>query len=144
MNPPFMVPERSGGPEVPERNGQLVVYIVEDDESVRRAFARLMRSAGIEARAYARPEEFLAQVDNDARGVILLDIGVSPSHGSEVMGQLRDRHISLPVIALSAHDDDASEQCARELGARMFLHKPTDNQALLDAIQWLAGARAAH
>src|SRR5688572_20304935 len=114
-----MVPERSGGPEVPERNGQLVVYIVEDDESVRRAFARLMRSAGIEARAYARPEEFLAQVDNDVRGVILLDIGLTPSHGAEVMGQLRDRHISLPVIALSAYDDDASQQCARELGARM-------------------------
>lgn len=127
---------------MPERTGQLVVYILEDDESVRRAFARLMRSAGIDARAYARSDEFLAEVDNDVQGVILLDIGVPLTAGAEVMVKLRDRHISLPVIALSAHDDDESQQCARELGARMFLHKPTDNQALLDAIQWLAGARA--
>ena len=127
---------------MPERTGQLVVYILEDDESVRRAFARLMRSAGMDARAYGRSDEFLAEVDNDVQGVILLDIGVPLSSGAEVMGKLRDRHISLPVIALSAGDDDESQQCARELGARMFLHKPTDNQALLDAIQWLAGARA--
>ena len=127
---------------MPERAGQLVVYILEDDESVRRAFARLMRSAGIEARAYARSDDLLADVDNDVPGVILLDIGLPLGSGVAVMGQLRDRHINLPVIALSAHDDDDSQQCARELGARMFLHTPTDNQALLDAIQWLAGARA--
>src|SRR5688572_5024628 len=137
-----MVPERIGGLLLlSERVGQLVVYILEDDESVRRAFARLMRSAGIEPRAYARSDEFLADVDNDVPGVILLDIGVPVGSGAAVMGQLRDRRISLPVIALSAHDDDEAEQCARELGARMFLHKPTDNQALLDAIQWLGGAR---
>jgi FixJ family two-component response regulator len=126
---------------LPDRVGQLVVYIVEDDESVRRAFARLMRSAGFEARAYARPDEFLAEVENDINGVIVLDIGVPPASGVEVMGKLRDRHIDLPVIALSGHDGVESEQRARALGARMFLHKPADNQALLDAIQWLAGGR---
>jgi|SRR5688572_8081908 len=132
-----------GDPALPERAGQLVVYILEDDESVRRAFSRLMRSAGIEARAYSRPEEFLAEVDNDSRGVILLDIGVPTSAGSEVLGRLREAHISLPVIVLSAHDDDDSQHYAREQGARMLLHKPTDNQALLDAIQWVAGAHPA-
>jgi two-component system response regulator FixJ len=128
---------------LPERAGQLVVYILESDESVRRAFSRLMRSAGIEARAYSRPDEFLAEVDNESRGVILLDIGLPSSVGNEVLGQLREARISLPVIVLSAHDDDASQQTARELGARMLLHKPTDNQALLDAIEWLGGAHAA-
>jgi FixJ family two-component response regulator len=124
---------------LPDRVGQLVVYLLEDDESMRRAFARLMRSAGFEARSYARAEDLLAAVENDVNGVIVLDIGEPRRDGVAVMGGLRERRIDLPVIAMSGHDGQDSEQCARELGARMFLHKPADNQALLDAIQWLAG-----
>jgi FixJ family two-component response regulator len=47
----------------------------------------------------------------------------------------------LPVITISAHDDEKTRACARELGARMFLRKPVDDQALLDAIAWVVGHR---
>ena len=85
------------------------------------------------------PDGFLTTGTAIVTGVIsLLVVGFALRQSRS---QLRDRHIDLPVIALSADDDDESQRSARELGARLFLHKPTDNQALLDAIQWLAGAR---
>ena len=122
--------------------GQLIVYIVDDDDSVRTALARLMRSAGLEPRPYADPVLFLAEVSDAVRGVILLDITMPLHSGTEVLDKLRMRQIHLPVIAVSARDDDDTRQCARDLGARLFLQKPADKQALLDAIQWVAGSGA--
>jgi DNA-binding response OmpR family regulator len=50
---------------------------------------------------------------------------------------LNERHIALPVITISARDDDETRMLARERGARLFLRKPVDDQALLDAINWV-------
>jgi len=122
-----------------KRTGHLIVYIVDDDDSVRTALARLMRSAGLEPRPYGDPERFLAEVSNTPNGVILLDITMPFQSGTQILALLRDRGITMPVIAVSARDDDDTRRCARELGARLFLHKPADNQALFDAIQWVVG-----
>ncbi|QSX78792.1 response regulator transcription factor [Agrilutibacter solisilvae] len=122
--------------------GQVIVYIVDDDESVRTALARLMRSAGLEPRPYGDPARFLSEVGNIANGVILLDITMPLHSGTDVLHGLRSRQIVLPVIAVSARDDDDTRKSAREAGARLFLQKPADNQALLDAIHWLAGSAA--
>jgi len=115
----------------------ITVYVVDDDEGVRNGFARLLRSAGLEPRCFESPAEFLGKVSNAENTCILLDITMPGLSGPEVQAQLNQRGITLPVIAVSAHDDPQSRSRAQALGARLFLRKPVDDQALLDAIHWV-------
>jgi len=115
----------------------LLVHIVDDDESVRKGLSRLMRSAGIESRAYESPQRFLAEVRNEGHACILADITMPHISGLELAAQLKAKGITLPIIAISARDDDETRQLARDLGVRFFLRKPVDDQALIDAISWV-------
>jgi len=118
----------------------LTVYIIDDDESVRLALSRLMRSAGIESNAYESPERFLAEVRNESSACILVDMTMPRMNGMELIARLKEKGIQSPVIALSARDDDEIRQMARNLGVRFFLRKPVDDQALIDAINWVVKA----
>jgi FixJ family two-component response regulator len=91
----------------------------------------------LEARPYESAERFLDEVVDGERACILLDITMPLLTGIQVQERLNERHIALPVITISARDDDETRKLARELGARLFLRKPVDDQALLDAIQWV-------
>lgn len=123
-----------------------IVYVVDDDAGVRDGLARLLRSAGLEPRPYGSAEAFLSEVENNQRTCVLLDITMPRLSGPQVQACLNDKGIHLPVIAVSARDDEETRAWTRGLGARMFLRKPVDDQALLDAINWVmdggpAGAR---
>ena len=118
----------------------LAVYILDDDDAVRSGFARLVRSAGIEARPFASAAQFLKEVNNQVRACILLDITMPGMTGMQVQQELNNRGITLPVITVSARDDEDTRAFARSLGAKMFLRKPVDDQALLDAINWVSSA----
>ena len=120
--------------------GTTFIHIVDDDVAVRDAFARLLRSAGLESRAYDCAETFLAEVRNAPGACVLLDITMPGMTGPQVQAGLKDKGIVLPVITISARDDDETRTCARALGASMFLRKPVDDQALLDAINWVIGS----
>jgi len=122
---------------VPLKAETLHVSIVDDDDSVRKGLSRLMRSAGIESHAYDSPEGFLAEVHNEDHACILMDITMPRMNGLELSARLREKGITLPVIAISARDDDDTRQLAHDLGVRFFLRKPVDDQALLDAISWV-------
>jgi len=115
----------------------LTVYIVDDDESVRTALSRLMRSAGIESRAYESPERFLAEVRNQGHGCILMDMTMPRMNGMELIARLKEKGIAFPVIAVSARDEEDIRQTAKDMGVRFFLRKPVDDQALIDAITWV-------
>lgn len=115
----------------------VAVYILDDDDAVRCGFARLVRSAGLEPRPFASADQFLAEVSNEARACILLDITMPGMTGMQVQEQLNQMGITLPVITISARDDENTRAFARSLGAKMFLRKPVDDQALLDAINWV-------
>lgn len=112
----------------------VTVFIVDDDSAVREGFARLLRSAGMDARPYADAETFLAEVSNVSEACILLDITMPRMTGLQVQAHLNQRAITVPVISVSALDDEYSRACARDLGSRTFLCKPVDDQAMLDAI----------
>jgi FixJ family two-component response regulator len=120
------------------------VYIVDDDDSVRDGFARLIRAAGLEPRAYASAEEFLDNVRDLPRACVLLDITMPRLTGTQVQERLNARDIRLPVITVSARDDEETRAWARTLGARIFLRKPVDDQELLDAIDWVTGENRGH
>jgi FixJ family two-component response regulator len=115
----------------------LTVFIVDDDVSVRTALSRLMRSAGFESRAYESPERFLAEVRSDGNACILMDITMPRMNGMELAARLKEKGIQYPVIAVSARDDDDTRQLAKNLGVRYFMRKPVDDQALIDAINWV-------
>lgn len=129
---------------MPFRTEPLHVHIVDDDESVRKGLSRLMRSAGIESHAYASPESFLAKVHNEAHACILMDITMPHMSGLELGARLREKGVDIPVIAVSARDDDETRHLARDLGVRLFLRKPVDGQALLDAISWVVDESNPH
>lgn len=115
-----------------------IVYIVDDDELVRKGLARVMRAGGFTPKAYESPELFLKEVKQDAPACILLDITMPRMTGLQVQATLKSRSITIPVIAVSARDDEETRIRARELDARCFFRKPVDDQALLDAISWVA------
>jgi FixJ family two-component response regulator len=120
------------------------IYIVDDDDSVRRALGRLIRSEGFSPEAFASGESFLAELPPEAQGCVVMDIRMPGLTGHDVQQGLRIRGQKIPVIALSAQDDDESRNRARELGAVAFFRKPVDDQALLDSIHWLLGAPQSH
>jgi FixJ family two-component response regulator len=115
---------------------------MDDDASVRTSLSRLMRVSGFEVQAFETPEEFLSKVSPEWVGCILLDMTLPRLTGLVVQQRLAQKGISLPVIALSARDDDGVRDACRALGARYFLHKPVDHQALLDAISWVSSKDA--
>lgn len=80
---------------------------------------------------------FLESVRADSQGCVLLDVTMPRMSGLQVQVALKKRGITLPVIAISARDGQQVRETARELGAQFFLHKPVDDQALLDAIDWV-------
>ncbi|HET9300676.1 MAG TPA: response regulator, partial [Candidatus Polarisedimenticolaceae bacterium] len=107
------------------------VYVLEDDASVRNSLGRLMRSEGYDVRLYESAERFLAEVAPPPLACLLLDITLPDFNGLEVQRTLNDRQIRLPVIAISARDDDAIRLEARKLGAKFFFRKPVDDRTLI-------------
>lgn len=116
----------------------LAVHIVDDDESVRRSFERLMRASGIKSQVYQSPEDFLGQVDRGSTGCILMDITMPRISGFEFIRILSERGYAMPIVAMSARDDNETRALLRELGVNFYLRKPVDDQALIDAINWVS------
>jgi len=112
------------------------IFIVDDDDSVRKALGRLIRSERLDFESYVSGKEFLTALPADAHGCVVMDIRMPGLTGHDVQEELRGRGHLIPVIALSAQDDEESRRRARDLGAVAFFRKPVDDQALLDAIHW--------
>ena len=119
------------------RSDSLTVYVVDDDDSVLRSLSRLLTTSGFQVQAFSSAETFLKSVRADSQGCILLDVTMPRISGLQVQVALKERGIKLPVIAISARESHQIRETARELGAQFFLHKPVDDQALLDAIAWV-------
>lgn len=113
-----------------------VVYIVDDDESVRRAMARLIRSAGMEAHTFPSAKEFLDFKQRKHNACMIADIKLQGMSGLELQDQLREEGSDLPVIFITGFDSPGTRDQAKKAGAAGYFRKPIDDQALLDSIQW--------
>lgn len=116
------------------------IFIVDDDLAVRRGLERLMRAAGHRPLAFESAESALHALEQQPPDCILLDLTMPGLGGHEFQERLLNDRIRIPVIAVSARDDDEAQSRARNLGAKLFLHKPVDDRALLDAIEWVTHA----
>ena len=113
-----------------------LVYVIDDDESMRRAFQLLFRSADFDAQAFCSAEEFLETASFGDGSCIILDMRMPGMTGLDLQKELASRKIRIPVIGISAYDDAATRGLARAFGAVAFFRKPVDDQALIDAIEW--------
>jgi FixJ family two-component response regulator len=114
--------------------GQAVVFVIDDDESMRRSLATLLRSVGLDARVFSSPQEFMRAERPDAPGCLVLDVRLPGLSGLAFQEQLAKEGIALPIIFITGHGDVPMTARAMKAGAVEFLTKPFDEQVLLDAI----------
>jgi len=111
-----------------------LVAIVDDDPFVRKALERLLRSAGLSVEAFASGAEFLESADHHLPDCVVLDLHMPDVGGSEVQSRLARAHAGLPVVVITGHDTPESRTRALGGGAKSYLTKPVDDEALLKAI----------
>jgi FixJ family two-component response regulator len=114
---------------------QPLVFVIDDDPSVRDAIADLLRSIGLAVESFGSTQEFLQAKRPDAPGCIVLDVRLPGPSGLEFQRTLNKSNIHLPVIFISGHGDIPMSVRAMKSGAIEFLTKPLPEQELLDAIQ---------
>jgi len=112
-----------------------LVFVIDDDASVRNGVADLLRSVGLGVEAFGSTEEFLQSERRDAAGCIVLDVRLPGPSGLEFQRTLDKSNIHLPIIFISGHGDIPMSVRAMKSGAIEFLTKPLPEQQLLDAIQ---------
>lgn len=110
------------------------IYIVDDDDGMRRALSVLMTTVGFEPTAFARPDEFLARFDPNRPACLVLDVRMPGMSGLEVQQHLNRTGAMLPVILITGHGDIPMAVQAMKDGAFDFLQKPFRDQDLLDRI----------
>jgi two-component system response regulator FixJ len=110
------------------------IYIVDDDDGMRRALSVLMSTVGYNAVSFARPAEFLQKLDPNQPGCLVLDVRMPEMSGLEVQQHLNRSGSMLPVILMTGHGDIPMAVQAMKDGAFDFLQKPFRDQDLLDRI----------
>jgi FixJ family two-component response regulator len=112
-----------------------VVYVIDDDDSVRAAISSLIRSVGLRAEAFASVPEFLAHKRASAMSCLILDVRLPGVSGLEFQSELAKANTEIPIIFITGHGDIPMTVKAMKAGAVEFLTKPFRDQDLLDAIQ---------
>jgi len=120
-------------PETPS-TVEPVVYVVDDDDGMRRALGALLGTVGFKTELFARPSEFLARFSPDTAGCLVLDIRMPEMSGLELQQRLNRLGAMLPVIFITGHGDVPMAVQAMKEGAFQFLQKPFRDQELLDHI----------
>jgi len=112
-----------------------IVYVVDDDASVRDAIKKLIASVGLRAEAFGSTREFLSSKRPEAPACLVLDVRLPDVSGLEFQRELADSGIQIPIIFITGHGDIPMTVRAMKAGAVEFLTKPFRGQELLDAIQ---------
>jgi FixJ family two-component response regulator len=111
-----------------------VVFVIDDDPSMRLALEDLVSTVGLEVRTFAAPQEFLQSKRPDAPGCLVLDVRLPGMSGLTFHKELANEGVALPVIFITGHGDIPMSVRAMKAGAVEFLSKPFHDQDLLDAI----------
>ena len=112
-----------------------MVFVVDDDASVRKSLSRLISAAGYRVQAYASPREFLARRPEPGPSCLVLDVRMPGVTGLELQQTLASAVHEIPIIFITGHGDIPMSVKAMKAGAVDFLTKPFAGKDLLDAIQ---------
>ena len=110
------------------------IAVVDDEQSVRKALQRLLRSAGMDVQSYASGADFLEALASNPPDCVVLDLHMPGVNGFEVQERLAETGAPLPVVVITGHDSPEARTRVMASGARGYLTKPVDDRLLLDAI----------
>ena len=130
--------ERPKSPSLPESGKQAlkepIVFVIDDDLSVRRALSNLIQSVGLEVEAYGSAAELLKSKLPEVASCLVLDIRLPGLSGLDLQAELARANIRIPIIFITGHGDIPMTVRAMKGGAIDFLTKPFRDQDLLDAV----------
>src|SRR6266850_2538517 len=112
-----------------------IVFVVDDDASVREGLGSLIRSAGLRVETFASAQEFLARPRADVPSCLVLDVRLPGLSGLDLQKRLAEVNIEIPIVFITGHGDVPTSVRAMKAGAVEFLTKPFVDRDLLDAIQ---------
>lgn len=120
--------------KTPESEEQAIVFVIDDDESLREALKNLFGMVGLRAETFAGPAEFLKRKLPDVPACIVLDVRLPGISGLELQTELATGDIKIPIIFMTGHGDIPMTVKAMKAGAFEFLPKPFRDQDMLDAV----------
>jgi len=120
-----------------------IIAVLDDEESIRRALGRLLRSAGFDVELFASGMEFLDSLSTGLPGCLVLDIHMRGMTGFDVLSAMEARRLHVPTIVITAFDDETAEPRALRAGALCLMRKPIGDDDLLNAVDAAIGSRAA-
>jgi FixJ family two-component response regulator len=129
-----MVTQRSSSAKSVESTDRPIVFVVDDDASIRQALARLFQSVQLRAEGFASPQEFLQSERPDAPSCLVLDVRLPGLSGLDFQAELARADVRIPIVFISGHGDIPMTVRAMKAGAIDFLAKPFRDQDLLDAV----------
>ena len=123
-----------GALSIPPADDQPVVFVVDDDPSMRATLTDVMRSVGLQVQTFASAREFMDSKPPDAPGCLVLDVRLPGQSGLDFQRTLAKSGMELPVVFITGHGDVSMSVRAMKAGAVDFLIKPFRDQDLLDAV----------
>jgi two-component system response regulator FixJ len=112
-----------------------VVYVVDDDDALRDSLQVLLSSVGHVCRTYPSADDFLAHVDPEVPGCLLLDVRMPGTSGMELQRKLAEDRMPLPIILMTGHGDVGMAVESMRAGALDFIEKPFKEQELLGRVR---------
>jgi FixJ family two-component response regulator len=113
-----------------------MVYLIDDDESVRRGFKLFLNSAGIDHQSFSNADEFLMVYKPHEKDLLILDINLPGMNGIDLLKAISNKGIRISVIVVTSHDEPKSREYCRQFGVKAYMRKPVDAEALLDIIHF--------
>jgi two-component system response regulator (stage 0 sporulation protein F) len=113
-----------------------MVYLIDDDKSVRRGFESFLESNAMDFRSSESLEEFLSLYKPNENDLIVLDLNLPGMKGTDLFVKLNEAGLCIPVIVVTAFDEVQSREICRKYGIKEFLRKPVDAEALIDLIKY--------
>jgi RNA polymerase sigma factor (sigma-70 family) len=110
-------------------------YLVDDDSAIRDSLALWLGMRGIRCVAYESAEAFLAAVQPESRGCVLIDLQLEGIDGLQLQARLAQRKVTMPIIFVTGHGDVAAARDALKAGALDFIEKPVDNERLVELVE---------
>ncbi len=114
--------------------GAPFIAIIDKDKGVRRAVCRLLRAHGFRPQGYSSAEAFLLRGRMDEPACLLLDIELDGMSGTELLDRLKADGSSIPIVVMTAADDESTRRSVLQAGCAAYLQKPSSTERVLAAI----------